>query len=129
MTTRKALFAICLASAALTTTSAWADGFSFGFSYNDAPRYYRSYYAPSYVYYDTSPVYYVDPAPVVVYMPPPPPVVYYPAPTVVYRDVSPRYYRSTTVYTTGYRSCDYPRYSYRYYDRSPRIHAGGRARW
>ncbi len=128
MTTRKALFATCLAAAALMTSSAFAGGFSIGFSYNDYPHYYRSYCAPTYGYYGTAPVYYADAAPVVVYSPPP---VYYAAPPVVYYDAYPRVYGGTTIYTSGYRSYYYPRYSYRHYgyDRGARVRAGVRVGW
>jgi hypothetical protein len=104
------------------STSALAGGFSFGFSYNDYPRYYRS---PAYVYYDRSPVY-VDYAPgVVVYDAP----RVYSSPPVVYRDYYPRYYRSSRIYTRSYGYCDYPRYSYRHYDHRPRFRGHVGARW
>ncbi len=99
---------------------ALADGFSFGFSYNNAPRYYT---VPRTVYYSEPTVVYRS-YPEVVYCDAPR-VRYFsscaPAPTVVYRSYPPvvrtstTYFRSCAPTYRTYRS--YPAYSYRHHDR------------
>jgi hypothetical protein len=106
--------------AALAVSPALADGFSFGFSWGDGPRYYRPY-TSTYVYRDCAPIYYSNCAPVVVAPVPvcAPPVVYsYPRP--IYRSYSyPRYYGR--FYGHGY-------YGRGYY-RGPHVAHYSRARW
>jgi hypothetical protein len=93
---RKLLLAI--GAAALATSPALADGFSFGFSYNKGPRYYRPY-SSTYVYRDYAPIYYSDCAPVVVAPAP----VYYAPPVVYPRPVYRSYYYPRAYYGHSYR--------------------------
>ena len=142
MPTRKTMLLTAVFLAATVAGPALADGFSFGFGYNAAPRYYT---VPRTVVYEDSPVVYSDPD-VAVYDPPPrvtyfstcapAPVTYYSsygprvvyerpvvyAPPVVYRSY-PRYVRTSGAYFRGYpatyRGYGGPRYSYRGYDHHP----------
>jgi hypothetical protein len=137
--------------AATVAGPAWADGFSFGFGYNSAPRYYSVprtvvYSEPTVVYRDYRDVVVYDPPPRVTYFSScaPAPVRYYSSygPRVVYE--RPAVYRSYPTYTrssvyrsyptyarssggylrsypSAYRGYDGPRHSYRHYDQ----HRGG----
>ncbi len=141
---RKAML-LTIAAVLLGTLAApaLADGFSFGFSYDRAPRYYSGGFS-----YNSAPRYYTVPR-TVYYSEPTvayrsyPEVVYYdaprvryftnyaPAPTVVYRSYAPvvrssrTYFRSCAPTFRTYRS--YPAYSHRYYDR-PSSHVRVRVR-
>lgn len=118
MTPRNAMLLTAVFLAATVAGPAWADGFSFGFGYNSAPRYYS---VPRTVVYSEPTVVYTDYPDAVVYDPPPrvtyfsnyapAPVRYYSncGPTVVYDRPAvyrsyPTYVRSSGVYFRSYPS-------------------------